>query len=247
MVDDDGDELRSSLEKLSSMLIGNLALEETLTRVAGFAVEAIPGADGVGLTVVAGDRTDAMVASDDFVREVDAVQYGLGEGPCITAVRERRAVSSGSLGGESAWPRFGARVGRLGVHSALSLPLILSEDEVIGALNVYARAKHAFDERAAQLGTLFAAPAAVSVRNAQVLAHSQQLVAQLNDAISGRAVIDRAIGIMMSRTGSTPEQSLERLRTASQHEHKKMVQIAQQIVEGATRHARGRANPTEEP
>jgi GAF domain-containing protein len=245
VVGDDDDVLRSSLEKLSSLLIGNLALEETLTHVAGFAVEAIPGADGVGLTVVADDRPDAMVASDDFVRAVDAVQYGIGEGPCITAVRERRVVSSGSLGGEPAWPRFGARVGRLGVHSALSLPLILSDDEVIGALNVYAHAKHAFDERAVHLGVLFAAPAAVSVRNAQVLADSQQLVGQLSDAIAGRAMIDRAIGIMMSRSGGTPEQALERLRTVSQHEHTKMVQIAVQIVDDATRRARGRPGPAE--
>jgi hypothetical protein len=33
------------------------------------------------------------------------------------------SVRSGSLGGEQRWPRFGRRVGRLGVHSLLSLPL----------------------------------------------------------------------------------------------------------------------------
>jgi len=37
-------------------------------------------------------------------------------------------------------------VGRLGVHSALSLPLLLS-DQVIGAINAYAHGKDVFDER----------------------------------------------------------------------------------------------------
>lgn len=237
------DELRSSLRELSGLLIGNAALEETLTRIAGFAVEAIPGADGVGLTLVDGSRTDAVVASAPFVREVDEVQYGLGEGPCITAVAERRIVSSGSLGAEPAWPRFGPRAGRLGVHSALSLPLLLTDNKVIGALNVYAHAKSAFTERATNLGRLFAVPAAVSVRNAQVLAHSQRLVGQLNEAITSRAVIDRAIGIMMSRTGANADQALDRLRSTSQHEHTKMAELALHIVEQAARRARDRGQP----
>ena len=67
------------------------------------------------------------------------------------------------------WPRFGPRAGRLGVHSALSLPLLLS-DQVIGAINVYAHGKDVFDEHAAELGQLFAKPAAVAVHNAQILA-----------------------------------------------------------------------------
>ena len=79
----------------------------------------------------------------------------------------KRTVRSGSLGGEKMWPRFGPRVGRLGVHSALSLPLLLP-DQVVGAINVYARGKDIFDEHAAELGELFARPAAVAVHNAQI-------------------------------------------------------------------------------
>ena len=42
-------------------------------------------------------------------------------------------------------------------------------DGVVGAMNVYARAKDVFDERAAALGEVFAAPAAIAVQNAKVL------------------------------------------------------------------------------
>ncbi len=68
-------------------------------------------------------------------------------------------MSSGSLGAGARWPQFGSRVARLGVYSAVSLPLI-TPTGVVGALNVYAHAKHVFDERAAELGELFAVPAA---------------------------------------------------------------------------------------
>ena len=70
---------------------------------------------------------------------------------------------------------------RLGVHSAVSLPLI-TPDGVIGAMNVYARAKYAFDDRAAELGEIFAVPAAIAVQNAHVLAQ---------DAPPRRAAPDR--------------------------------------------------------
>ena len=46
-------------------------------------------------------------------------------------------------------------------------------------MNVYAKGRHAFDERAAELGEIYAVPAAVAVQNAQVLAQTQRLAVQL--------------------------------------------------------------------
>lgn len=100
-------------------------LEQTLVRVAELAVQAIPGAQGAGLTLLEADRPQTVVATAGFVRQVDDVQYSLGEGPCVSAAATGRTVTSGNLGGEPQWPHFGPRVGRLGVHSALSLPLLL--------------------------------------------------------------------------------------------------------------------------
>ena len=59
------------------------------------------------------------------------------------------------------------------MHSVLSLPLIIPEG-VVGAMNVYARDRHVFDDRVAELVEIFAVPAAVAVQNAQVLAQAQR-------------------------------------------------------------------------
>jgi hypothetical protein len=146
---------------------------------------------------------------------------------------------SGSLGGDARWSKFGARVARLGVHSVLSLPLITPRG-VVGAMNVYAHPKHAFDAIAADIGEIYAAPAAVAVQNAQVLAQTKRLAAQLQNALSTRAVVDRAVGILMSRSGVTENEALERLRGLSQNEHQKLAVVAQQIVDEAVRRARAR-------
>jgi GAF domain-containing protein len=237
------DDLASSLRGLSMLPTGDLPLKEVLTRIARFAVQAIPKADGAGLTLIEHRQTDTIVTTADFVSDVDGVQYSIGEGPCISAARDGVTVVSGSLGGDARWPRFGGRIARMGVHSALSLPLI-TPDGVVGAMNIYAHAKHVFDERAAALGELFAVPAAVAVQNARVLADTKRLAERLQNALDERMVVERAVGIVMSRSGVDETEALARLTKLSQHEHVKLVQIARTLVEEAVR--RARATPTDQ-
>lgn len=234
-------DLRESLTGLSRLAMGQgqQALQELLRHVAEFAVHAIPGADGAGLTLLEAGRADTIVASAEFVAEVDAIQYGVGEGPCITAATEGRTVRSGSLAGEQLWPRFAPRVARLGVHSVLSLPLKVGPD-VLGAMNVYAHAKDAFDDRAAELGEFYAIPAAISVQNAQALAQARRLATQLQLALTSRAVIDQALGIIMSRSGATAEEAFQKLRAISQAQNQKLSAVAQHLLDEAVRRARAR-------
>jgi GAF domain-containing protein len=237
-------DLQASLGDLAGLVTGTLGLPELLQRVATFAAHAIPGADGAGVTLLRMDRPDnrveALAASDPFVSVIDEIQYTtLNEGPCITAALEARTVRSGSLGGEKMWPRFGPRVGRLGIHSALSLPLLIP-GQVVGAINVYARGKDVFDDHAAELGELFAAPAAVAVHNAQILTQALALTVQLQAALSSRPVIDQAIGLLRGRTGGSAEEAFSRMRAISQSEHTKLANVAQHIVDEAVRRARSR-------
>lgn len=233
------DDLEASLAGLAGLLTGPRSVRETLVQIAEFAVRAIPGAEGAGLTMLEDDRPQTVVASADFVHMVDDVQYGLGEGPCLLAVETGSTQSSGSLGGEARWPRFGPRAGRMGVHSVLSLPLLLP-DRVVGALNVYAHAKDAFGSEAIRIGELFARPAAVSVHNANILAQSQRLADQLGAALVNRAVIDQALGVIMSRTGANPEEAFDRLRAMSQSQHIKIAEVSRVLVDEAIRRARAR-------
>ncbi len=248
VIDADDDDLQTALVNLGSLVTGAGGLAELLGKVATYAASAIPGADGAGVTLLRADRPDNMVealaASHPFVSEIDEIQYvAVNEGPCITAALERRTVRSGSLGGEKMWPRFGPRVGRLGVHSALSLPLLLP-GQVVGAINVYARGKDVFDDRAQQLGELFAAPAAVAVHNAHTLSQARAVTEQLQQALAKRPIIDQAIGLIRGRTGVTSQQALERLREMSQLEHVKLIDVAQRLVDEAVRRARARHTDT---
>jgi len=235
----DDDDLHTSLAALSHLATEQMALTDVLTRVAEFAVVAIPGADGAGLTLLEAGRVDTVVASAAFVEQVDAIQYKIAEGPCITAVAQARTVRSGQLENDPQWLRFGLQVGKLGVHSALSIPLLIP-GRVLGAMNIYARERDAFDEHAVQMGERFAIPAAISVQNAQVLAQAKRLATQLQSALTNRAAIDHAIGILMSRFGCGPDEASRRLRVMSQAEDQRLYTVALRIVADAVRQARAR-------
>jgi len=196
-------------------------------------------ADGAGLTMIEPGRSDIVVASAPFVTDVDAIQSMIGEGPCVSAVRERTTMRSGSwvairggrgsVRGPAGW----------GVHSVVSLPPV-TPDGILGAINVYAHAKYAFDDEATDLGELFAGSAAIAVQNAQLLAKAKRVAASLQSALSKRAVIDQAVGIVMSRAGCTADEAFDRLRQLSQTRNTKLWVLAQSLVDEAVRRARAR-------
>jgi anti-anti-sigma regulatory factor/GAF domain-containing protein len=228
------DDLRRSLLELSQLTTSQLALRDVLTRVAQSAVLAIPGADGAGLTLVQAGQPETVVASAPFVAEVDAIQYRINEGPCITSAAHGRTVGSGKLAADPQWPRFGRRIEHLGVHSALSIPL-RTPDRVLGAMTVYAYTTDAFDARGARIGELFAVPAAIAVDNARVLAKAKLLAAQLQLVLTNQAAIDQATGVLMSRLGCTADQARDQLRQMRQTEEETLHTIALRIVEDAVK------------
>ena len=237
-------ELYAGLRGVAGIVAGAQKVIDLLRDVAEFAVQAIPGVDGAGIALVdtrdGAPRIQTWAATAVFVNDIDTVQYDdLREGPCLTCMQSRRPVVSGSLGSDSRWPHFGGRVARMGVHSALSLPLVVG-DEVIGAINSYANSRDAFGEHAVRLGSQFAGPAAVSVYNAQLLASAQERTRALQRALDSRAVIDQAIGIIRSRSGLSAAEAFERLIQMSQSENVKLYAVAERLVEEAVRRARAR-------
>lgn len=243
----DDTNLRAGIADLAGLVAGSRPLPELLADVAMFAAHAIPHAAGAGVALVRVDGgeivVEASAASGDLIDEIDRIQYGtLHEGPCITAARRRHPVHSESLGGDPQWLRFGPRAGRLGIHSVLALPLVV-DDQVVGAIGVYSHAKNAFDRHALEFAELFAAPAAVAMHNARVLAQALAMSKRLQSALASRPVIDQAVGVIRARTGRSAEEALDQLRSISQSEQRKLADVAAGVVDEAVRRARARQTP----
>jgi GAF domain-containing protein len=243
------DGLRTGVSGVAATAAG-AGVEELLAAVAGFTAQAIPGVDGVAVAVLSCPadgslpRIQSWVATAEFVRPIDSVQYEIfGEGPCLTCIQLRCPVVSGALGSDQRWPRFGGLVARLGVRSALSLPLLIA-DQVVGAINCFAFDRDVFGEDAVRVGAQFAGPAAVSVYIAQMLVEARATVERLNRAFESRPVIDQAIGIIRARAGVSTDDGFDRLRQISQSQNVKLHVVAQQLVEQAVRRAQARQRPS---
>ncbi len=233
--------LAGSIAALSTLSAGTMGLADMLTQVAALAVQAIPGADGAGLTLLRVNRADLIVKSEPFVRAIDDIQYGIGEGPCISAAATGQTRRSSELNNDSRWTQFGPRASGLGVHSALSLPLVVSTG-ILGAMNIYAHDPNSFNEHSQHCGETFAVSAALAVQHAQILDQTTRLIKQLRAGINGRGVIDQAVGVLRRRTGDTANQALGRLKEISQNQRISLTAAAGSVLDSAIR--RG---PTGEP
>jgi len=132
---------------------------------------------------------------------------------------------------------FGPRASELGVHSALSLPLVVTTG-ILGAINVYAHALDAFDDHSQECGETFAVSASLAVQNAQILDQTTRLVDQLRAGLKGRGLIDQAIGVLRRRGGVTADQALDRLKEMSETQQISLAAAAASVLETAIKRGR---------
>lgn len=248
----ESDEAPAGLMGASELALRQDQVKTVLMRVLTLAAETIPGADGVGLAVqdpahasMVGVPTMTMprtalhsagtvrvVAGDGFVRRVDDIQYGLDDGPCLTAARSGHIVRCGSLGSDPRWPRFGIRASRLGVHSALSLPL-RSTGAVIGTMNIYSRTPHAFAGQAEQVAAVFAATATGTLLTSHLLDDVEHRLTRLRTAAPDNAVLAQAAGALRALTGLDVHDARSRLHGLSRSSGMDLSQTATAVLAAA--------------
>ncbi|MEV6632588.1 GAF domain-containing protein [Actinoplanes sp. NPDC051470] len=170
--------------------LGRIDFTETdvataLTKVADLARRSIPGADDVSVTLLGAGGAHTAAFTGQRALTVDEWQYQQGHGPCLAAAAANITVSVPDMAGESRWPDWADRALDAGVHSSVSIGLPLHEN-VSGALNVYARKPHAFDEDAVTLAETFGGYAAVAMANAH-LYDGPAARRELGDVAAGRA------------------------------------------------------------
>ena len=207
-------------------------LEDVLTRVSELAKRTIPGASEVSVSLVRDNRATTAAYTGDLALHLDEKQYEKGQGPCLSAAVAGDTLIIADMAAESRWPEYTPGAVEHGVHSSLSVCLPIQQ-AVTGCLNIYATAVHAFDGEGVEIAQTFASYAAVALANAHLYATTAALAEQMQQAMSSRAVIEQAKGILVAQTRCTPEQAFDLLIRQSQHTNRKLRDIAQTIVDSA--------------
>lgn len=104
------------------------------------------------------------------------------------------------------------------------------QEDLIGALNIYSRSRHAFGEDDINAGQAFAAYAAIAVSNADTFASTAEIAEQLRVAMASRATVEQAKGIIMAHGGISADEAFIMLVRASHRENRKLRDVATDVV-----------------
>ena len=113
------------------------------------------------------------------------------------------------------------------------MPLEVGED-LVGALTVYV-SEPLWPPRLREDAELMASTVAAVLFELGLKQELEQLASDLGRALESRAVIDQAKGIVMADRHVDAETAFEHLVRLSSTRHVKLKEIAQEIVDGASR------------
>jgi GAF domain-containing protein len=174
--------------------------------------------------VVHPDGIDTPTATDDVLRKIDALQHEIGEGPCVTALRQTDVVIANDLSADERWPHWGSVIAdELDIHSCLNFRLFTTGAN-LGTVNLYGRRRHAFSHEDVLDGNALAAHVAVALAGS--LREDNMAVAMMT-----RTRIGQAQGILMERFGIDADRAFEVLRRVSNQENRKVHDIAFELIE----------------
>lgn len=219
---------------LQELLLGAEGTESFLAEVSRAAVAAIPAALACGVSVAATEWARIMGAtSDDVAGQMDAVQYEVGDGPCLTALRDGVTVAVDDIAADGRWPEFSRRGRQQRVGCSLSVPMLV-RGRPVGALNLYAREANALSDDDRTRGRGFAEQAAGAVALGLRLAEREERNRHLETALRSRSTIDQAIGIVMARARIDASAAFGVLQTRSQHTNVKLRDVALGVIAEVT-------------
>lgn len=199
------------------------SVDETLERIVELAVDCL-ACDYAGVTYAESrsHRVETRAASHDVVRTGDAAQYELGEGPCLQAMVDGRSYRLTDTVGDDRWPRWSDRAEQLGLRSVIGVQLF-HDDDVMGALNLYAAEPGRFDDDDLAVAEVYVAHASVALAGSRQELH-------LRRAIDARHQVGMAQGMLMERFGIDQQRAFAVLRRYSQQHNVKLRLVAEQLV-----------------
>ena len=218
-------------QDLSSITLDSGDLRDVVAKVASTARTALPSVWGLSLS--AGDpdtSVRATHAEPEPVAELERLQHVRGSGVSLEALARNRPVTCTLEDLARRWPDLAAEAERHGVTTVIAIPVGVASQPV-GVLTLYVTHPDVLELQPTEsVARALAAHAAVILRNATLFAAAQARVAQLAEALETRETIAQAKGVIMARHDCDPDTAFELLRDISQRSHRKLRDVAAEVV-----------------
>lgn len=215
-------QLLETSQRLSAALTP-AALDETLANITAAAVEVLPDVQYASITVRHGDgRLETFAPTDQMLRDLDAAQYELQQGPCYESATDSVHVTAPRLAEDERFPRYAPVAVAEGIQAQAGIRLFDTSDSN-GALNLYSEKVGTFEDFD-DLGELFAH------QSATALAYARE-ISDLKSAVKSRQLIGQAVGVVMERFKLDDARAFAFLARLSSHQNVKVRVIAQRLVD----------------
>ena len=218
----------------SGLLLSAEKVDHALQHLSFAVKEAIPGTLGAGVSILDSQARPLSTGfTDSIVEQADALQYELGEGPCLTAWASEQPVLVRDAGTDPRWPSWSAAVRTLPVRSVISTPLI-ADGHSIGAMKIYAAQPGLYDHASTTLMGLFATPAATLLSHIQTAEIPERISQGLQTALHSRDLINRACGILIERHQLGPDQALQQLMRHAREQRRTLRETSAALIAETT-------------
>jgi len=172
-------------------------------------------------------------ASTEQTRLLELFQLQVDEGPCLDCFHTGEPVIVSDLTTTAdRWPQFTPAALDTGFRTVAALPMQL-RGEIIGALNLFDPRPGAVTAEMQRLGQALADIATIGILQERAIRTRDILTQQLETALHSRIIIEQAKGVLAEREGLDTGQAFERLRAASRAHNRRIVDLAQVIVDGS--------------
>lgn len=227
-------DVRHALGELGRLRFGEMRVEEAMHRIVE-TTHAIFSVDGAGLMLADAEHHLRNAAvSDDRVRHLEDLQIHHREGPCITAFDDKVLVGADDLTSDPRWPSFSRAAVDRGVRAVLASPIPYNQDAV-GVVAVVSRERHPWSGEAELALLAFTDLAALLIASMMMGEEQTVLTAQLQGALTSRAVIEQAKGVLIGQQGLSAHAAYEQIRAQARAERRKIAVVAAELVAGAVR------------
>jgi GAF domain-containing protein len=187
---------------------------------------------GIALMTDAGPA-GTVSASDASALELEELQFGLGEGPCVDASRTGRPVLVPDLsdGAARRWPAFTEGARAAGLRAVFALPLRVGGIR-LGVLDLHSRTTGVLSAEELAEALRFADAATVVLLNLQSGDAGGDLPLDSLTVQDNRAVVHQATGVVSVQADVGLEEALALLRARAYADQRPIGAVAGDVLTG---------------
>jgi len=222
----------STLIELADSLLDDFDAVELLTLLATRCVDLLDvSTAGVMLVAPEGDLR-CVASSSETMRIMELFELQTREGPCLDSFRlKERIIAETPEDLRLRWPRFGYQAVRAGYKSAYAFQMRLREEH-IGSLNIFRSEDGSMTSEDLLAAQAFADMASITILNQRLTFEAQLLNHQLTTALTSRAILEQAKGVLVGRRGLKIEEAFTWMRHHARNNNVKLAVVAQEIIDG---------------